>query len=669
MLPLHTDISPAPSSPLSPVTGSPPWFRFALLCTLFLLAALWLEPHLMPLCRATAAQVGALLGLAGFAPRVQGDLVTVSGFTVRIVTECTPLYACLLYGAFVLAQPATMGRTVAGLFLGTMVITAANLLRITFVTAAGTVVAPILFDILHVYLGQIAMLMLVVAAGLFWLRWSAGAPAPMTFLFRAGIIATLFFVPWLVVNRSYVEILDNLVALVFSCIHPGYQLLTPRPFPIYNHTFAVPLFLALALAGRSVWRWNRIAVTVGGVFVIAGWHALFRVSHVVWTALEVPQIEPLHQAIYLLGQFLLPFLLWLWLDGRQTFRGMGEGALPGKPVILALLLALCWNSAAQAEPVVTIYTNGRDGFTIKADNLNRVTEAELNITYQSEDQTPPRVSGIGLGAKADIEVQADTPGSFTIRLKSSKPLSGSVQLATARIEGTVTFITGWFRNETGTAETPDVSIINPTEDQLSAMLARKTAKPAPGVAVPVVAKAPVTGAPAASVVSPAQPAASAASVQVLEPEIVSRPISFSHRSSVLELFRTFSQELTPAITARFFERSDDMFLQEPAVLLSDGAAALRLTIRTRDRLNHAPQFLISGGIFTAMKASDNGSWILEIVPEKGTLVSSVTVMTGSEMIEYPLVVAPPLELFDFIRAMPGDAEYVTTVNRLAVKVH
>ncbi len=310
----------ATSSPFGPrltFEGYPSALRFALLCTMLLLAALWLEPYLAPLCRATAVQLNALLGLAGLSPHVQGDLVTLSGFTVRIVPECTPLYASLLYGAFVMAQPATWSRTLAGLTVGTLVITSFNLIRIAIVTVAGPAVSPLMFDILHVYFGQVAMLMLVVAAALVWLRCSAGGPPPFTFLLRAGIIASALFIPWIAFNRSYVAFLDNLVSALFSLLYPGYQLLTPRPFPIYNHTFAVPLFLALLLASRNNWRWSRLPAIAGGVCVIACWHTLFRVSHVVWTALDMAEIMPLHQGIYLLGQFLLPFLLCLLLYSRS----------------------------------------------------------------------------------------------------------------------------------------------------------------------------------------------------------------------------------------------------------------------------------------------------------------------------------------------------------------
>ena len=642
---------------------TPAWLRFTLLCTLFLFAAVWLEPHLAPLCRATAVQVGALLSLAGGMPHVRGDLITLSGFTVRIVTECTPLYACLLYCAFVLAQPSSWQRTLAGLLLGVAVIAAANLLRITLVTVAGTVVAPILFDILHVYLGQVAMLILVVAAALFWLRWSSDAPAQLSFLLRAGLIATALFVPWLAINRDYVEVLDNLVALLFSFLYPGYQLLTPRPLAIYNHTFAVPLFVALVLAGRSAWTWRRMIAAIYGICLIAGWHALFRITHVVWTALDVPEIVPLHQAIYLLGQFMLPFLLWLWLDHRASHNDVVRPTLPVHTALLVLLLVLgCSSPALALSPVVSVQYNGRGGFAIKANNLVHVQDAEIRIDYRSDDETPPQVSGAGLGTQADIDVQADS-GLLTIRLKSSKPLSGNVLLANAQIRGTVSYITAWMKNDKGMTEMPGYLIKNPTDEQLSAMASSRPLAPTPARTV---VRPPAQS--VASAVAASKPAAAAAETTALPaPEYTPRTITFSRRKSVLDSFHAYTGERNPDAMARLFERSDDMFIQQPPVLLSDGVASLRLEVRAGDQSSgRAPQFFISGGNCTALEINDGGAWVIEIVPDEGSLATSVTVLTGEEMIEYPLVVAPPLELFYASGAGEVEEEYVAAANRLAL---
>jgi exosortase/archaeosortase family protein len=653
---------PAVRVSVPPAEGTPVWLRFALLGTLFLLAALRLEPFLGPLCRATAVQAAALLSLAGLAPLVQGDLVALSGFTAQIVPECTPLYACLLYGALVLAQPASPGRTLAGLLTGVLVIASANLLRISLVTAAGPGVSGFVFDLLHVYLSQVAMLLVVVGAALYWLRWSAKGGAPFPFLLRAGLPASALFVPWVAVNRSYLALLDHLVALLFSLLYPGFLLLTPRPFALYNHTFAVPLFLALVLSGRGAWSGRRLAAVAGGVCLIACWHALFRISHVVWTALGVAEIVPLHQAIYLLGQFLLPFLFWIRMHGCALGQGRGLRLGPLIPMLL-LLLSLGWSSPAQAESVLTAHYDGRGGFSIKADNLNRVTEAEIRIDYLSDDQTIPQVTSAGLGARGTLEVQAASPGSFTLRLKSNQPMSGSVMLATAQIQGTVSFITGWLRNEKGATETPTVVISNPTDEQLSALPSRRPV-PKPKVAGSPAGSPSVQ--PAATVVA-ASPGATVLSANAVRTPVLARSeraTTYIRRRSVLELVREHSGERNPVVLARFFERADDIFLQEPPVLLSDGVAALRLAVRLGDRSEKAPRFFISGGSCKGLKVGDYGAWLLEIVPEQGSLATSVTVLSNGEMVEFPLAVAPPLELFDQAGAEAGDLEYVETANWL-----
>jgi hypothetical protein len=102
--------------------------------------------------------------------------------------------------------------------------------------------------------------------------------------------------------------------------------------------------------------------------------------------------------------------------------------------------------------------------------------------------------------------------------------------------------------------------------------------------------------------------------------------------------------------------------------LSDGSASLRLTVRLPRRAERAPQFFISEARCSSLKIVNNdGVWLLEIVPNAGSLSASVTVLVGSEMIDYPLAVAPPQELFDEKTAGNHEVEYVRTANRLAVR--
>ena len=108
---------------------------------------------------------------------------------------------------------------------------------------------------------------------------------------------------------------------------------------------------------------------------------------------------------------------------------------------------------------------------------------------------------------------------------------------------------------------------------------------------------------------------------------------------------------------------DDDFVQEPPLLLSDGTTVAKLTFRALGQSKHAPQFFISGGRCVHLKAAENGVWILEIMPETGALIASVTLLSGREAIEYPLAVVPSLELFDAGSAGPEQTEFVRNANR------
>ena len=332
-----------------------------------------------------------------------------------------------------------------------------------------------------------------------------------------------------------------------------------------------------------------------------------------------------------------------------------------------VLLMLCSVKTALSEPLILVHPNGLDGFAISAENLNRVSEAEIRIAYQSEEETPPQVTGAGLGAQATIAVQNDTPGSITIRLKSGKPMSGHVLLAMAQIQGRVTFLTAWLRDEKGDMLTPRVSIVNPSDDELSAMSEQSQKNSVDAAEHPVVSTTLVYAIPAAlaTVSLPTSSPEGAAVVKTAALDETPRILVSSARSSVLDSFRRYVGERTPAALAGLFERHDAMFRQEPSVLLSNGTAALRLTVRVGKPSEQAPQFFITRGACTGLNYNDDGAWELEIIPERGILAATVTVLTGSEMIEYPLAVAPPQELFYADKAGVGEAEYVAAANRLA----
>lgn len=139
---------------------------------------------------------------------------------------------------------------------------------------------------------------------------------------------------------------------------------------------------------------------------------------------------------------------------------------------------------------------------------------------------------------------------------------------------------------------------------------------------------------------------------------------FDRRESVLDRMKEFKGQKTREAMAALFVRFDPAFSQEPAILLSDGTATARVTLRVPPRKGETPKFSISGGHCVSAKAADNGLWILEILPNRGSMATSVTVLSGGSMTEYPLTVAPPLNLLDPRKAEIVEIEYAVLANEL-----
>lgn len=347
-----------------------------------------------------------------------------------------------------------------------------------------------------------------------------------------------------------------------------------------------------------------------------------------------------------------------------------------------------------AAPLISAFSNSRGSYSIQAGNLNRMVWAEIRINYQSEDSTPPLVTGTFHDRKTTrLTTTTSEPGLLVIQLEIDKkrPMSGNVPLAIARISGSITSLSALLRYENGTTEVPGVSITNPTKDQLNDEAAEKakndqvdkggsTGKSemdvASGANVNILSEqtaaisspssqperinAPTDGADAQS--SAAGSADSGAEPST-ETEELPFSLSFTRREGLFERFCKIKGKRSEDALAGLLSGKDDDFMQEPPLLLSDGTNVAKLTVRVLGQSKHAPQFFISGGRCVHLKAAENGVWILEIMPETGTLIASVTLLSGREAIEYPLAVAPSLELFDAGSAMPEQAEFVRSANR------
>lgn len=293
--------------------------RFALVCSI-LLAVVALVPDCCfdPLNHATACLAGMCLALFGGHANVSGDLISLDGFQVRIITECTALYSILVFGSFLISVSASFKARLVGLAFGAAFLSCVNLLRIAAVVGVGAS-RPVLFEIFHVYLGQVVMVVMVIAACLAWLqnlnpqRLRLGT---FNFLVRFGACSSLIFLVWFVLNVDYVRLIDlHVIRQLFSWWM--FSLEIPYQHMIYYQTFNVVAFIGLVMAGGGKALRGKVRTVALGLAGIVGMHILFRVCNVLTTGFGMGQVGAISQAVYLTSQFMIPVLLWMVTLGQE----------------------------------------------------------------------------------------------------------------------------------------------------------------------------------------------------------------------------------------------------------------------------------------------------------------------------------------------------------------
>src|SRR5512133_1570145 len=114
-------------------------------------------------------------------------------------------------------------------------------------------------------------------------------------------------------------------------------------------------------------------------------------------------------------------------------------------------------------------------------------------------------------------------------------------------------------------------------------------------------------------------------------------------TSVLESFRTHTGPRTPAaLTALFDAPLATNIRQHPAVVLSDGASPVTITVVVGSSDSKAPNVAFNGAQQISLKRSKADEWVIEALPVVDTWNVSLLLMTDSTTREIALTVAPPL---------------------------
>jgi hypothetical protein len=115
--------------------------------------------------------------------------------------------------------------------------------------------------------------------------------------------------------------------------------------------------------------------------------------------------------------------------------------------------------------------------------------------------------------------------------------------------------------------------------------------------------------------------------------------------SVLQRFKEFRGERSLKAFVALFERSPgDMLVQEPPVILSDGKTPVRITLALQPKGGGEPNFALSDAKLVHLGKESEKGWVITALPKEGTWSASLIMNTDEGIIEYPLVVAPPVQI-------------------------
>nr|WP_320191728.1 archaeosortase/exosortase family protein [uncultured Desulfobacter sp.] len=259
-----------------------------------------------PINRLTANLSAVFMRMMGSAPMVRGTTICLKDFTVNVISECSAIHLIALFAAFIIAFPAGRIQKLIGIVVGVVLISIINSMRIGAITMIGRFY-PNLFDVFHIYLGQLGMLSLVVFMCLCWCRKVSDPDfleRPAGFFLRFLSFSFVPFLLWLPLNRVYQNIVDGFVEKIFSAA--SYKIIIPLTHDFYYQSFSLVTMTGLLFAAKSVKLSDRLRWFAIVFFVLTLLQIAFRICNTWITAFHMQWVEAVSQIVYFLCTQAIP---------------------------------------------------------------------------------------------------------------------------------------------------------------------------------------------------------------------------------------------------------------------------------------------------------------------------------------------------------------------------
>jgi hypothetical protein len=353
---------------------------------------------------------------------------------------------------------------------------------------------------------------------------------------------------------------------------------------------------------------------------------------------------------------------------RQTFTAV---------FLLLLSATICFGDASMSITPAT-----GNSFTVQGSNMDGIAGIDLTISYDSSLHSPSVTPGSLISGAMMAANTTLINNSIKIAIITTKTFSGSGPIAIitfASGSGSLKIASQNMINNSGTTvsgttttaapiSTPGIPFSQPsptpattaTGSSNTAATATTTTGSSTATSLGAVNIAPdaflksetkpVETTVAAVPPPPEMPAVQVPSAAPVEqaaaenPQEAKKPeeTKYTTYAGVIERFRAYQGEKSPAILVALFKLDvAPSIRQEPAVVLSDGKTTVTIIAGLTSEDGKSPNFALNGAkLISLKKAEDSNKWTIEALPQENIYKAGLTILNGSEIIEYPITVAP-----------------------------
>ena len=277
--------------------------------------------------------------------------------------------------------------------------------------------------------------------------------------------------------------------------------------------------------------------------------------------------------------------------------------------LMGLLLGLLCPMPSSAEITLNASPDGDRAFIILGYYLTNAETAEITVVYNSIIFSNPRVSLQG-GTVTDTFDSSPGQLSFKVNRGDNHASSFEVHVNFDKMKDSQ----GGVITVTGKPMEPDGTYSSPT--QVSLDLGGTASRPEKSVAT------------------------EESTTSGNRPDILMKA-----EKSVLQRFKEFRGERGLKAFVALFERSPrDTLVQEPPVVLSDGNTPARISLALQPKEGDSPNFALSDAKLVHLGKEGEKGWVITALPKEGTWNARLIIKTDEGIIEYPLVVAPPVKI-------------------------